>query len=461
MQASQPTWDANAFALARPSPPLPVLQLQVAVPKYPWTDLGYSLAPNGHPGPFEGTIYTSSQGSPTDPTDTGQGNPVGTVKLSFVSGFFFQGLVQGIFENSTTTTPSQEGPINLTAWATRTAVIGDPYDVSGAEDALVAQTRRGLTEFRGAFYQDEAWAAERNSREVAIFSVSGWTDDLFPPVESFRQFKHLKSLDRLWPVEVAVADIGHPRAQNPPFEWHRLNQRAWLFLKEQIHGSHRQHTKVLSLPTICRAPASEEIGADEISGRTPEDLGKGALMVNYATAGNLRNPKTTPFEDPDNLATDPVSGFVAGAPACRASVTRGKFADATARYTGISSPLDEPRTIVGLGRVHLSYTLTAATTTTLNARVWDVAPDGTALLVTRGTYRIDDPAYNSLTQTIDLPLFGNQWTFNSGHQIRLDLTQVDSPTFLPSNSVGAILTFPGPDLVLPTGEAGTLAIPGA
>ena len=29
---------------------------------------------------------------------------------------------------------------------------------------------------------------------------------------------------------------------------------------------------------------------------------------------------------------------------------------------------------------------------TLQARVWDVGPDGTALLVTRGTYRIDAPA---------------------------------------------------------------------
>ena len=31
-------------------PTLPVLDLQVAIPKYPWTDVAYALAPNGHGG---------------------------------------------------------------------------------------------------------------------------------------------------------------------------------------------------------------------------------------------------------------------------------------------------------------------------------------------------------------------------------------------------------------------------
>jgi dienelactone hydrolase len=47
-QASQAQW---TFPHEQDSD-LPVLQLQVAVPKYPWTDLAYSLAPNGHPGPW-------------------------------------------------------------------------------------------------------------------------------------------------------------------------------------------------------------------------------------------------------------------------------------------------------------------------------------------------------------------------------------------------------------------------
>src|SRR5207248_3326276 len=63
--------------------------------------------------------------------------------------------------------------------------------------------------------------------------------------------------------------------------------------------------------------------------------------------------------------------------------------------------------------------------------------------------------------TVDVPLFGNQWTLAAGHRIRLDLTQVDYPTFLASNSLGALLTFPNAQLVLPTREATEMALAGA
>jgi hypothetical protein len=94
--------------------------------------------------------------------------------------------------------------------------VGDPYETPSGQDAdaVVAQVRRGLTLFRSSYYQLEDWQSQVDRREVAVFSISGWTDDLFAPVESFREFKQLKQLDPLWPVEIAVADVGHPRAQN-------------------------------------------------------------------------------------------------------------------------------------------------------------------------------------------------------------------------------------------------------
>jgi len=124
-----------------------------------------------------------------------------------------------------------------------------------------------------------------------------------------------------------------------------------------------------------------------------------------------------------------------------------------------------PRIYLGPGFARVSYTLAGANTATLNARVWDVAPDGSALLMTRGAYRIDGnatpAAYDPLPSgTIDLPLFGNQWTLAAGHRIRLDLTQVDYPTFLQSNSLGAVLTFPNAQLVLPTREATEITLAG-
>lgn len=476
LQASQAVWDANTFVSPAPNPPLPILQLQVAVPKYPWTDLGYSLAPNGHPGPFDPSIYSSSTGSPT--SDTGEGNPLGVLKFSYATGFLFVGLSDGFFETT---------PENIPGWYADAVSIGDPYDLGSPgtdrpPPSYIRELRRGLTELRGAYYQDQQWAAQVGNREVAIFSVSGWTDDLFPPAEAFRQFKYLKSLDRLWPVEVAVADVGHPRAQNPAYQWHHLNDQAWGFLKAQIRGSHRQQTHVFSMPTICPASGNDERGPiQRLTGRSPEDLSSGSLTVDYTSAGTLLNRKVGPFvpqqpppadPDQDNLQTDPAFGNVLfGLPACRHSVQ--PTAPPTVRYSAVSSSLDRPRTYVGLGFVRVNYTMVGGITGTLNARVWDVGPDGMAWLMTRGTYRIDgDPAspggYDPLPSgTIDLPLFGNQWTLAAGHRIRLDLTEVDYPTFLPANSqppgtvVSPAISFPGAQLVLPTRESTELTIPGA
>lgn len=448
---------------------LPVLELQVAVPKYPWTDLAYSLAPNGHPGPAGG-IYDSAQQRPdkqekqpcfaapaTGPEPNALCNPIGTLKESYVNGFFALGNTDGVFEEGTTTTPSEEGPININFWKDRAEA--DPYDVAGVEDAVVQQIRDGLTEYRGAYYQDERWEEQAAGRKVAIFSIQGWTDDLFTAVESFRMFRYLKELDPQWPVEVALADIGHPRAQNKPETWRRLNAQAFQFLGSHIQGSHEQRTTVTSEPTLCENdgnPASNETAAMRVTGRSPTDLANGALEIAYAPGGVTNNPLGA--VDPNGPATDPVFGGViapgSGGP-CRESP-----GPALGGYTAVSEPLPSHKTYVGLGAVTVPYRLVGAPTATLNARVWDVAPDGTTLLMTRGTYRIDVPAYDTQAGVLTLPLFGNHWPLAPGHSVRLDLTQVDTPTFAPSKLPSSI-EFQSPTLTLPTRESRTLELNGS
>ncbi|HTD77311.1 MAG TPA: hypothetical protein VK898_06735, partial [Chloroflexota bacterium] len=418
------------------APGLPVLSLQVAVPKYPWTDLAYSLLPNGHGGGPDGRdIYESAQGQPT----TGLGNPVGVAKESYAGALFALGNKNGTFEQGTSTTPSTEGPINLTTWFTRMMTLGDPYESPSGQDIdpVVAQVRRGLTLFRSSYYQLADWKAQVGRREVAIFSISGWTDDLFPPVESFRQFKELKRLDPLWPVQVAVADVGHPRAQNPPPVWHELNQQAWQFLQAQIAGSHRQQTSVFSVRTRCSAGALESVSA-----ATPETLANGQLTVEYAAS--LLLTSAGGLADPNGPATDPLAHAlpVPGAStACASSVL-----PALDGFTGVSDPLPAQAAYVGLGYVDVPYVFVGQTGQ-LDARVWDMAPSGEALLVSRGTYRLDVPGFNAPAGVLRLPLFGNHWLLEVGHRVRLDLTQVDQPFLRPSNLPGS-LTFSNPRLVL-------------
>ncbi len=143
------------------------------------------------------------------------------------------------------------------------------------------------------------------------------------------------------------------------------------------------------------------------------------------------------------LATDAVAGEVVqpGEP-CRHS-----DGPAVGGYTQYSQPLASTKTYVGLGFVRIPYVWTGGVSGMLAARLFDVAPDGTELLMTRGAYRFENapPAGE-----IRLPLYGNHWRLEPGHRVRLDLTQVDSPTYRPSN-LPSTFQFPsGVTLVLPT-----------
>jgi dienelactone hydrolase len=433
LQASQARW---TFPSSQ-DPTLPVLSLQVAVAKYPSTDLAYSLAPNGRGGgPALSDLYESSQGRPD--SDQGDGNPIGVTKESYINGLFALGETKGMFEPGTSNDPpfpctygDCEGPHSIPAWRTRSAA-GDPTPDS---DPLIRQIRRGLTEFRGAYYQDEGWQQQADGRKVAVFSIQGWTDDLFPAVESFRMFKYLKRLDPRWPVEVAVADVGHSRAQNKPDTWQRLNAQAFQWLQDNIDGSHEQRTSVTSEATVCGD------GPPQLaSGKTPEDLANGRLVLHYPSGGTV---SPLGAADPNGPATDAIAGpEVQPGEECRHSE-----GPAIGGYTEYSPPLTSTKTYVGIGHVTVPYVWAGAVSGGLAARLFDVAPDGTELLMTRGVYRLDnDPQ----TGVLRLPMYGNHWRLEPGHRIRLDLTQVDTPTYRPSN-LPSSLQFPGGvTLTLPT-----------
>ena len=366
LQASQPTWTfPNSL-----DDELPVLNLQVAVAKYPSTDIAYGLGPNGHGGgPSLDDLYESSQGRPTN--DQGDGNPIGVPKESYVTGLFALGHTKGVFEEGLSTdAPFEctygdcEGQVNIKSWKART----DAGDPTSPEDPIIRQIRRGLTEFRGAYYQDEGWEQQVDGRKVAVFSIQGWTDDLFPAVESFRMFKLLKRMDPRWPVEVALGDVGHSRAQNKPSTWQHLNNQAWQWLQSHINRSHEQQTTVSSEATVCGDGGPPQ----RVVGRTPEDLANGALTLQYPPGGTAGD---VALADKNGLATDAIAGpdVQPGEP-CRHS-----DGPAVGGYTQYSPPLTRPETYVGIGHVRIPYLWEVAPATQsgqLDARLFDVPPVG-------------------------------------------------------------------------------------
>src|SRR6185503_19014615 len=87
-----------------------------------------------------------------------------------------------------------------------------------------------------------------------------------------------------------------------------------------------------------------------------------------------------------------------------------------------------------IGQTRVTATVQgAAAGLQLNARLYDVFPDGRQVLVDRGVRTLTD---GSGTVTVDL--HGNAWRFFGGHRLRLELAQDDDPYVRRSDQAGTI-----------------------
>jgi hypothetical protein len=141
----------------------------------------------------------------------------------------------------------------------------------------------------------------------------------------------------------------------------------------------------------------------------------------------LDGPRATesPLTDPRGPEADPVG----------VSLTRGRGCITTTRgpTPGVATwevPVARDFTLLGLPRLTLAYRTTAPDLE-LNSRLWDVAPDGTQTLVTRGAYRAVSPSPGG--DVADYELFGNAWRLRAGHRLLLEVTQVDAGYLRPDN----------------------------
>jgi putative CocE/NonD family hydrolase len=108
-------------------------------------------------------------------------------------------------------------------------------------------------------------------------------------------------------------------------------------------------------------------------------------------------------------------------------------------YSWTSDPLDAPLTILGHAQAEL-YVATSAEIATVSVRLIDVAPDGTAALVTKGvlnlTHRHSHTDPTPLTPgevyPVTIELDATCWQFAPGHCIRLSLAAADFPNSWPS-----------------------------
>jgi predicted acyl esterase len=406
------TW-LLATSLPWKSPKGVTLQLAAGVPKYPWTDLLDSLSPNGRATP------AVDQSAPHNV-------PLGISKESYQDGLYAVGRAEanGRYDEN----PADVGT-NLDLQTARVQQ-GEPYDPS--TDPVLRQIVDSYTN-RSPYDATEYFAALRAGtvRPVPVLSIQGWTDPLFPAVQTLQMFRKLKAADSSYPVQMVFGDIGHSNAQNPSWQWQPINTLAYGFLEAHVLG---KKTAAPSMQAYSFQTECSGTGPAPIAGQWDALASSSVELASTAAA-------TTASADP-NLADGPATDPIANGGCLTES---GSTTDPGAAYYSFPSTGEH---LLGLPTVRLPYTLTGQDAT-VAFKLWDQQPDGSKTLVTRGDYRLSTAAGDPAAGTLKTYLYGNDWVFPVGDMIVLQVSQNDAPYLRPDNEPSTI-GWAGVTLDLPT-----------
>ena len=383
------------------SPKGSVVRIRTVVPIAAWSDLLYSLLPNGR--------------------ERESVNAPGGAKLSYVNGLY----ASGVRRNPSRPYPNY--PEYFVAW--HAWINGqEPNDA----DPVFATVVDGLAGYRSVWWQERFWQGAAASR-LPILMVQGFTDDLFPLVEAKRMLLALRTLDPAYPVAAYFGDIGHPRASNKPGEVDYALGLIKSWLAYHLKGEGAAPPNVVVVPTLA-ALATGSVSKQFDDPPVP------VVLVNPLTdpaGGFLWDPfvmegarELRPLPVPPESPTVPGSLATYDVPV--ASLSGGGAL-----------------VIAGQPAVAL-HASTAAYRVQLDVRLFDVDAGGVKRLVTRGTYTLESAAIGAPIGEADvvIPTYGNLWRAEAGHTLRLELTNVDSPYITPSR-VPSATTVTGVRLEIP------------
>jgi len=365
------------------------LRLTAAIPKYPWTDLAQSLLDNGR----------GAGGAPGVP-DGPHEKPVGVEKKSYVDGLYALGQSTAQYAVSDTTADLNRWYAGLSA--------GEPYEGNADVAKALAQIRR----YRSPFFMPVP------KLRVPVFDIQGFTDPLFPGVQALQQSARLEAAR--YPVWTFLGDLGHSYAGNPRAVWHVANDTANDWLAAVMAGSRPATPRYMAATVRCERGQTLEV-------RTASRFADLATdRVNFSWTDTQTTQSDTP-PGPEAEAADPIAN--AG---CR-TITE----QTDAGVASWSAETTHSFVLIGSPVVTADLTLTG-TNAEVAARLWEVdAASGTQTLVTRAVYRLvsKDP---SSTLRIEFALWPTAWQLSTGHRLKLELTQVDGPTWRPDNLFSSI-----------------------
>jgi dienelactone hydrolase len=408
------------------------MRLVAAAPRYGWTDLAYSLVPNG--------AHLEERQPAVDGSSTRE--PTGFPKRTIVGALFATGQQGATFPASI---------VDGFACLQAPLPIDTNPQCAGVRDGLLPS----FVSDRSAYYQNRFFErlASGATPPVPVFSAGALTDPLFPGLEHRRMVRRLEAAHPGYPVQEYYGDYQH-FVQNKRKEWADLcgpddevcelsayrgadldaepaglsrlgvTTRLNRFLD---HYARPQGNPAQSAPSfdvtaslqICPQNAGEEYPVDEPGPRftAPSFDGLAPNTLRIEVDGGAR----TSFQaEPNTHAAlaDPFANLLARQGAC--PLGPGPAGPGVATYESLGLP--RTFTMIGPTRVSVPYEATGSAELQLNARMYDVFPDGTAVMVDRGFRTL-----TSSSGTARIDLLGNGWRFPAGHRIRIELAQDDDP----------------------------------
>jgi hypothetical protein len=444
------------------------MRVVAVAPKYGWTDLVYSLVPNGS---HMRDALPAFDGS-------GSASPFGVPKRSIVAGLYASGktgIPPGTSSHATFPPKIDDAIVCLQST--------DPFESNPACGSTLETTLPEFLDDRSAYYQNEFFERVRGGLRVPVYSAGAFTDPLFTMVEHRRMAVRLhETAGGRYPIQEHYGDYQH-FVQNKAKEWGDVcadgETRRVCTLADQggdptasprgrvrvgittrlnrflDHYARPQANPRAPLPPfdvtaslqVCPQNRPEGIPADEpgerFTARTFEQLATGSARFEIPGEQQTTNDASP---NPHAASSDPVANQLANGGRCPVETEPGGPGVAT-----YDTPmLDEDLTMIGRTRVIVPHT-GSGSGIQLVARLYDVLPDGSAVMVDRGHRAGVAP---SETTVIDLA--GNGWRFAKGHRIRVELTQDDDP-HLKASTQPSSLTLAGATLEIPVRTAGPAA----
>jgi len=371
------------------------MELAVAIPYIPWTDLAYSLVPNG------GTLDYLK--------DAPYKGRFGVMKESWVNLLYTLGQTAGEGNYAAAgTDPSAD----LTGWKSLLDA-GEPYDGKPEAQAILDD----ITTHHSSYYIDHSIAP------APIHITSGFTDDLFPVDEATRFYNRTRAQYPDTPVGLMFGpNSGHMRGMSKAdvtaAEQEIENQWVDYYLKD---AGAKPPANVVAYKQTCPANAS---------------AGEPYTAADWASIspGEIRLTDSSGSQTVSPTGGDPVvGGLFNPAPTGMACTTApGAVETGTADYALPKAPAGG-YTVLGAPTL-VAKINQAGTDSQIAARLVDVSPDGlTKTLIARALWR---PAAGGIQV---FQLHANAYHVEEGHVARLELLAKDA-----SLPAGGILNYGRP-----------------